>query len=208
MSLAARITEARQRRGLSQQALGNLLGISRAAVAQWENGQTKPAAERLIDLADKLGAPFEWLYWGREQAGGGATKAAPEGYVWVSLLSAGEATKSPVTEGAQLLPQALIERDLGGAADDFALVTMVGQAMEPLLPHGSTLLVDRRHTSPSPPGIFAISDGANITVQWVQQVPASPRLRLSSENSRFASQEVEASAITILGRAVWCARRL
>src|SRR3990172_13329600 len=39
----ARIKEFRARRGLTQQALADRLGVSFASVNRWENGQTKPS---------------------------------------------------------------------------------------------------------------------------------------------------------------------
>lgn len=44
----------RDKRKLSQSALGKHLGVSRAAVSQWESGDHAPATERLIRLAEIL----------------------------------------------------------------------------------------------------------------------------------------------------------
>ena len=38
MSLGTRIRDARQRRGLSQEKVAELVGVSRQAVAKWESG--------------------------------------------------------------------------------------------------------------------------------------------------------------------------
>lgn len=214
MSLSARITLARQKKGLSQEALGKVLGISRAAVAQWEGGQTVPAAERLIDLADKLGVRFEWLYWGREPMEGLEPGAVPPGFVWVPSLSAVSVTEAgevALSMGEPTLVTAgLIEAELRGEPDNFAVMTMSGQAMEPLLTAGATLLLDLRQTKPSPAGMFALWDGSGLAVHWVRRVPGAkpPLLHLSSENPRFPDVEIEPAAVRIVGRVVWFARRL
>jgi transcriptional regulator with XRE-family HTH domain len=211
MSLSARITAARQKKGLSQEALGKMLGVSRAAVAQWEGGQTVPAAERLIDLADKLNVRFEWLYWGREPMEGMEPGEVPAGYAWVSSLSLADADTGELSRGApMLIPLDLINAELHGAPDDFAVMAMAGQSMEPLLPAGATLLIDLRHTKPTPPGAFALWDGSGLAVQWVRRVPGSkpPMLRLSSENPRFQTADIEPPCVRIVGRVVWFARRL
>ena len=214
MSLSARITAARQKKGLSQEALGKVLGISRAAVAQWEGGQTVPAAERLIDLADKLGVRFEWLYWGREPMEGLEPGAMPPGFTWISSLSSvslTEAGELSLSKGMPtLMPVGLIETELRGTPDDFSLMAMSGQAMEPLLPAGATLLLDLRQTKPSSAGIFALWDGSGLAVQWVRRVPGAkpPMLRLSSENPRFPAVDIDPAAVRIVGRIVWFARRL
>lgn len=49
---AERILEQRRRAGLSQQALGNLLGVSAVAVGKWERGQTQPDIATLMRMAD------------------------------------------------------------------------------------------------------------------------------------------------------------
>lgn len=214
MSLSARITAARQKQGLSQEALGKVLGVSRAAVAQWEGGQTVPAAERLIDLADKLCVRFEWLYWGREPMEGLEPGAMLPGYSWVPSLASAvltEAGELSMSNGTPvLMPLALIEAELRGSPNDFVVMPMSGQAMEPLLPAGATLLLDLRQTKPSPAGIFALWDGSGLAVQWVRRVPGSkpPMLRLSLENARFAATDIEPAAVRIVGRVVWFSRRL
>lgn len=47
----ARIREARKQVGLTQQELGELVGVSSHAVWAWEAGRMKPQHERLVDLA-------------------------------------------------------------------------------------------------------------------------------------------------------------
>lgn len=209
MSLAARIASARQRKGLSQDALGKMLGVSRAAVAQWESGQSSPAAERLIDLTDKLRVRFEWLYWGHGPMEGTDDTGAPNGYVWVpSLLSVilGDDGKlKPAFGPTSLFPSSLIEGDLRGAPSNFATMTMTGDAMAPRIPMGSTVMIDLRQTAPTPPGAFALWDGSGINVQWVSRLPGSepPVLRLSSENPRFPSSDLPIDRAHLIGRVVW-----
>lgn len=47
-----RIRELRQRSGMSQQALGEALGVSAVSVGKWERGQTQPDIGTLSRLAD------------------------------------------------------------------------------------------------------------------------------------------------------------
>lgn len=57
MSLKAQ----RKKAKLSQQELGNKLGISDAAVAQWESGKTMPTAKRLIEMANLFNCTVDEL---------------------------------------------------------------------------------------------------------------------------------------------------
>ncbi len=52
--LAAAIRTARDRAGLTQRQLAELLGIRQSSVGQWERGFTCPAAERMVSLHDAL----------------------------------------------------------------------------------------------------------------------------------------------------------
>lgn len=54
MSLGERIRAARLGLKISQQAIAKKFEISRAAVAQWESGETRPDQSRLVELAGML----------------------------------------------------------------------------------------------------------------------------------------------------------
>lgn len=61
MSLGDQIRRARHAKGISQQAIATKFGISRAAVAQWENGTTRPDQDKLVELAGILGVGLDAL---------------------------------------------------------------------------------------------------------------------------------------------------
>ena len=58
---ADRIRFFRLRAGLSQQELGNRLGVSAVAVGKWERGQTQPDIRSLTAMADIFGASIDDL---------------------------------------------------------------------------------------------------------------------------------------------------
>lgn len=51
MEFSEKLTSLRRQRGLSQEALGDLVGVSRQAISKWETGQTTPETGKLIELA-------------------------------------------------------------------------------------------------------------------------------------------------------------
>lgn len=65
MSIGKRIAQARKEASLSQQAVADRFGISRAAVAQWESGDTHPGMTKLEGLAQVLDVRLEWLATGK-----------------------------------------------------------------------------------------------------------------------------------------------
>jgi transcriptional regulator with XRE-family HTH domain len=65
MDLAARIAAWRKARNLTQAGLAKMVGVTRAAVSQWEGAgekQTEPSQESLRAVVDALGLTMERFY--------------------------------------------------------------------------------------------------------------------------------------------------
>lgn len=56
-----KIKEFRAKAGLTQQALADTIGVSDAAVVQWEKGQTVPRVSHLKKLASLFGCTVDEL---------------------------------------------------------------------------------------------------------------------------------------------------
>lgn len=74
MTLGERIALARKQAGLSQEQLGDKLGVSRQAVSKWESDQTNPDVAYVAQMCRLLGVSSDWLLLGEESA----LSAAPE----------------------------------------------------------------------------------------------------------------------------------
>lgn len=61
MKLGEKILEYRKKLGLSQEALGEKVGVSRQTVSKWEIGQTIPELEKIILLAKEFGTTIDEL---------------------------------------------------------------------------------------------------------------------------------------------------
>ena len=61
------ISEAREKRSLTQTDIAKQLGVTQGAVSQWENGTVKPRADLLPKLADVLGCTVDELLRTSEQ---------------------------------------------------------------------------------------------------------------------------------------------
>ena len=62
MSIGQNIQKTRKERGLSQQVLGEMLGVSGSMIGQYENNRRNPKFETLKKIANALGIAFETLY--------------------------------------------------------------------------------------------------------------------------------------------------
>lgn len=60
-NLGQRIHSARESAGFTQEALAEAIGVSRTAVARWENGDIEPKLQNLICLAQSLNVSTDWL---------------------------------------------------------------------------------------------------------------------------------------------------
>lgn len=61
MKLHERLTDLRKKRGLSQQEVADILGVSRQAVSKWESGQSAPSTENLVRLSGIYGVSVDML---------------------------------------------------------------------------------------------------------------------------------------------------
>lgn len=64
MNIGQRITVLRKEKNISQTELAGLLNVSRQAVSKWEQGQSSPDTNKLIQLAEILGTEVEYLATG------------------------------------------------------------------------------------------------------------------------------------------------
>lgn len=72
MTIASRIVQLRlahKPKKLSQDAFGELCGVSKSAVSQWESGATEPDIKTLIKLRSKLAFSLDWLLTGEGDMG-------------------------------------------------------------------------------------------------------------------------------------------
>ncbi|MGB3135153.1 MAG: helix-turn-helix transcriptional regulator [Candidatus Macondimonas sp.] len=77
MNIGHRIQQAREKTGISQTRLAELLGVTRSACSQWESGNgTSPRRERLEQISRLLSVNYEWLATGRGAMRGRTPKAA------------------------------------------------------------------------------------------------------------------------------------
>ena len=68
MTLGERIAQARKQAGLSQEQLGDRLGVSRQAVSKWEGNQANPDVAYVAELCRLLRVSCDWLLLGEEGA--------------------------------------------------------------------------------------------------------------------------------------------
>ena len=61
MTIGQRIAQKRKEQGLSQEALGERLGVSRQSIYKWESDAALPEIDKLVALAKLFGVTVGWL---------------------------------------------------------------------------------------------------------------------------------------------------
>ena len=64
MNIADRIQQLRKSKGISQEELANIIGVSRQAVSKWESAQSVPDIEKIILLSDYFETTTDFLLKG------------------------------------------------------------------------------------------------------------------------------------------------
>ncbi|MCI2058657.1 MAG: helix-turn-helix domain-containing protein [Oscillibacter sp.] len=96
MTLGEHIQQLRKKQGLSQEALGDALGVSRQAVSKWETGQTLPDTSNLLAMAELFRVSADDLA-GKKQSGAGAGRGAAGGAEPASGAAVSEGAVTPDT---------------------------------------------------------------------------------------------------------------
>jgi len=82
--VGSRIREWRLMRGLSQQQLATMIGVTCQQAHKYERGLNRISAGRLFEIAQALDAPVSWFFEG-QQPSEESTEVAPRPRMWLEL---------------------------------------------------------------------------------------------------------------------------
>jgi len=148
-TLGARLRARREAVGLTQEKLARQCGVSRAAVAQWEAGVTRPGLDNLVRAGKALGVWLSWLTAGDQSLPDGPSPFPPgPGPILpyrrrlpvIDYVRAGlwDAVADPYAPGGGMDD---IATDLDLSPKAFALVVR-GESMDPEFRDGDKIIVD------------------------------------------------------------------
>ncbi|URJ84930.1 helix-turn-helix transcriptional regulator [Pasteurella multocida] len=94
-------------------------------------------------------------------------------------------------------------RKQGVQYDNAVCITADGDSMEPVIPDGATVGLDRGNTTIKDGKIYAINHGGLLRIKILHKMP-NEQVRIRSYNPDSAPEEVvDLSEITILGKVFW-----
>ena len=145
-------------------------------------------AEMLIEETNKF---FRVRYFAdiRASAGGGA-EVFDENYEYIDV------------------DRTIMESMLGGMpSGEIEAIHVEGESMEPTLPDGSIVFIDRRQTDPSKDGIFVASTVNGLFIKRIRR-RADGMVELISDNPLYTPELLGPDQVRIIGRVVGNIERL
>lgn len=200
-TVADRIIEARKAKNMTQLDLATRLGISRAAVGQWEINATSPSIAKLEEVAMVLGVDPEWLAY---NVTAGSTKVVyrnpeRENIMWVPDVTFPESGTEAVEGEKWGIPAEYLIRELRANPAEVVVAVVNSHAVEPDYEYGDRVFVDRADKRPSPGGIFMYWDGIGAAFARMQAIPGQePRVRITQKGQD--TTDTALSDVTIIGR--------
>lgn len=208
MTFAKRLAEARSQEGLSQNELADAVNAAQSTVATWERGRNEPDLKTIQRLSKVIKRPPEWLAFGLSAEIGSDMVMVPE--IAVQATS-GPPGLTEVLEGDQeavrhryAFPKAEFHSLFGVGPEGIVILEVKGDSMLGTLNPGEKVLVNVSDRTPSPPGVFVVWDGMGLVLKRVEYLPQSdpPKVRIVSDNPRYASYERTVEEAFIQGRVI------
>lgn len=85
MTFGEKLQKLRARAGLSQDALAELLDVSRQAVSKWERNEAMPEAEKIVRISRQFGVSTDYLLLEELEEPEAASARAPAAGLWVRV---------------------------------------------------------------------------------------------------------------------------
>lgn len=202
-TVAQRTKQLRDVLGVSQQALGNMAGVSKAAVSNWELGKCEPDRDSLLSLKRKKRVNPDWLAYGKgEMFLNGAAASQPS----ASTLLPGPPLRGRVpviswTSAGQW--EVIVDNNEPGTADEWVETTVPirqhtfalkvqGDSMEPIFPNGCYIVIEPEMQAESGNYVIARQNGDEATFK--QLVRDGGKTYLKPLNPRYPIMELGVDA--------------
>lgn len=203
MSTGANIRRLRKQRKLTQDQLGDMVGVSRSTITQWERGWTTPRMGNVQLLAGALGVSTADII-ADELPPSNAIKPATAKPAYAPLLGrvhAGEAQEPDVLNDAIPVPYEIIKRHPQGY-----FLQVEGDCMDNVYPEGCYILIDPEQR-PSNGSIAVVSiDGADYVMRRLYRGANTLILSPDSHNAEYEDMVFAAAdehTVEFHGTVVW-----
>lgn len=225
LRLGVWVKQARTKAGLTQEALGELLGVTKGNVSGWETARHQPGVSQVMEISRITGHPPPFVSGVMNAQEGTGTPSTfqpilawefpddlPEGeFVMVPKLdvklSAGnghEQLEINLTRSTPLAFRASWVREKRLKPGKLAAMTATGDSMQPGIFDGDSLVVDTSQTEVQDGKVYALWYDGGERVKRLYRLPGGG-LRIKSDNPDHPPIEVQPEKlehVRILGRVV------
>jgi len=226
--MGARIRESRGKR--SQEQIADGVGVSRAAVSQWESGDTKNLkGANLFKLAKVLGKSAEWIVTGHGPEEPGRNVPAKAGQaVWkpgqgfkgavveshtISVpvfdmaVIYGKAKPHPANEPVvdfMRLSKTWVQSNLAFTElTNLAVICTYGDSMGPTFSDGDILLVDTGVAEVKLDAIYMLECVGELFIKRVQRRICEGGYIMVGDSQSYRDQEIDMKRVRVLGQVIW-----
>lgn len=166
--IGSRLSWLRARKGLTQVELGEALGISRAAISQWETGDTFPSYDAILAASKVFQVRPGWIVFGEPP-----DPAESDGEYHTRLLREARNGLAPLALERPLcwrIPDTHIPRSRSGAESDLVVMTVPSVTPFGRYEVNDKVIVDLSDREPEPEGYFFYWDRGLAVVALLRSV--------------------------------------
>ena len=200
---------------LSQKRLALIAGLNETAVRDIVTGRSRhPRHDTLQKLANALDCTVVDLI--DERSGPAArTGDDADAFLIVSRFDPDNdlgsvASANPSNSASEVAFQASwLTRLTTTPVNQLAMLAMTGDAMEPTIHGGDSLLVDLTQWSPGSDGIYVMRHDGGVLVKRLSVDPMRQLVAIACDNPAYPDLEpVPLSKLDLVGRVIWVGRRV
>lgn len=202
-----RVKELRKQKHITQEELGKVLDIQKAAISKYENGRTEPSTEVLKKMSAYFGVSIDYLL-GNSPAKETQPKSADRG---VRIPVLGRVVAGiPIEAVEEIIDYEEIPKSMSATGEFFAL-QVKGDSMLPTLKDGDVVIVKKQPTVDSGDIAIVLVNGNEATVKEVKESPGG--ITLIGHNVAvytpqfYSNEEIKSLPVEVLGKVVEMRRK-
>ncbi len=206
VGIGQRIRRSRENKGLNQDELAALVGVTKSTISQWELEKTFPKHKNLNSLAENLDVTSSYLEHGE-------VKIAQSPIENVQAVPFYHNVKAAAGNGcinySEEVKYIQVDDLPSSNKDGLICVLASGDSMEPLIRHGSLLVIDTNKKNVVDGKIYVFCQDDLLRVKLFSY--EKNQLKLSSYNQRYTDEYYrfdEAEYLRIIGQVVWYSTKL
>lgn len=196
-----RVKELRKQKHITQEELGKVLDIQKAAISKYENGRAEPSTEVLKKMSAYFGVSIDYLL-GNSPAKLSAQKLGRG----VRIPVLGRVVAGiPIEAVEEILDYEEITPELAATGEFFAL-QVKGDSMLPKLEEGDVVIVKKQEDVETGDIAIVLVNGDEATIKQVKKVNGGIMLYGFNpdvyEPHFYSNQQIEELPVRILGKVI------